>query len=461
MNRIILRYILTALTFAVAGCSPPAPSASHPERRPLASALATYVAPAAAAGETDDLSRALSPSDALTLRQALALALLHNPELAAASWEVRTAEARALQASLLPNPELESEVEEVAGEGPRGGLDAAEASLALSQLVELGGKRAHRTRVAAFEGELAGWDYEARRLELLGATARAFVAALAAQERLALAEDLVALARRGQETVAEKVKAGKVSAVEADKARVALATSRIERARARRGLAARRRELAALWGAQAATFERVEGDLERIGAVPSAAQLGRFLAEHPEVARWAVEVQHRQARLALERAGAVPDITVSGGVQYFNESDEGAFIFGVAVPLPVFDRNQGGIREALGELSKAREERRAAIARLSSELAAAHGEFAAAHDEVTALRSDVLPAAKAAYEAEREGYRQGKFAYLDVLDAQRTLFEARRQLIDALAAYHKAAADVERLIGQSLDSIATEARTKP
>ena len=42
---------------------------------------------------------------------------------------------------------------------------------------------------------------------------------------------------------------------------------------------------------------------------------------------------------------------------------------------------------------------------------------------------------------------------LEVLDAQRTLFEARGQYIDALAAYHKAVAEVERLLGEGFEAV--------
>ena len=52
-----------------------------------------------------------------------------------------------------------------------------------------------------------------------------------------------------------------------------------------------------------------------------------------------------------------------------------------------------------------------------------------------------------------QGFRQGKLGYVDVLGAQRTLFETREQLIEALAAYHTAVADVQRLVGQSLEAV--------
>ena len=59
----------------------------------------------------------------------------------------------------------------------------------------------------------------------------------------------------------------------------------------------------------------------------------------------------------------------------------------------------------------------------------------------------MLPAAQQAFEAVQQGYRQGKFDYLYVLDTQRTLFETQARYIDSVEAYHKARADVERLIG--------------
>ena len=60
-----------------------------------------------------DIPEITEPNGVLILRQALALALIHNPELRAFSWDVRISEARQLQANLRPNPQLKVEVEEV------------------------------------------------------------------------------------------------------------------------------------------------------------------------------------------------------------------------------------------------------------------------------------------------------------------------------------------------------------
>ena len=121
-----------------------------------------------------------------------------------------------------------------------------------------------------------------------------------------------------------------------------------------------------------------------------------------------------------------------------------------SVPLPIFDRNGAAATAANARLAKAFEERRAAQARVSVMLTEAHRALSTAYDEVTALRTTVVPGSQQTFEAVSEGYRLGKFGFLDLLDAQRTLIGSGSQYLRALSEYHKAAADVERLLGEPL-----------
>ena len=143
----------------------------------------------------------------------------------------------------------------------------------------------------------------------------------------------------------------------------------------------------------------------------------------------------------------MPDLTLSLGVRRLNEIDKFGFVAGVSIPLPLFNRNQGGIFEATRRLSKAEEERRTANVKVLATVSEIYQALSSSFTEAMILRNDALPGALSAFEASQEGYRQGKFGYLDVLDAQRTLFDVRRRYIDAVAAYHIAIADVKRLIG--------------
>lgn len=453
MSRWSLALLMIAMVISLTSCATPDIGAVWPEPRPLGKDFPTFQSPelpSAAVGAGRQLEE---PTGILTLRQALARALLQNPELAASSWEVRAGEARTLQAGLLPNPEIHVEVENFAGSGEFRGFNAAETTIALGQLVELGGKRLRRARVAALERDLAAWDYEAKRLDVFTQTTRAFVEVLSTQERLAVNADLVRLAEQVLSTVAERVRAGKVPPVEATKAQVALSTARIGLERAGRELTAARKRLTATWGSTIPSFERAEGALERTAAIPSAEQLAQRIGQNPDVARWVVEMTQRQAAMALEDARRIPNVTVGGGPRRLSETRDTALVFELAIPLVLFDRNQGARLEARYRLAKAGEERRAAEVRVHTELAATYAALSAAFIEATRLRDEVLPGARSAFEAANEGYRQGKFGFLEVLDAQRTLFEARSQYIEALAAYHQAVAEMERLIGEPLEAV--------
>jgi len=396
------------------------------------------------------------PTGALTLKHAQALALLRNPELKAFSLEIRAQDARALQAGLFPNPEIEIEVENFGGNDALQGFDSSEATFQLSQLIELAGKRPKRRRLASLERDLAGWDYKAKRADVLNGTTRAFVDVLAAQEGFSLMDELVSLSEEVLNTISERVKAGKVSPLEEIRAKVTYSTSLIDLERARRKLEASRKKLAALWGSGTPLFERVDGELERVAPIPSAAQLEGLISRNPDIARWTLELEQRDAAVKLEEAGRIPDLTVSGGIRRLKETDDNAFVMGLSIPLPFFDRNQGGLREALQRRAKAAEEQRAAELTVLNALAEAYQELSTAYAEAKALQQDVLPGAQTAFDAASEGYRQGKFGYLDVLDAQRTFFEARRQYIEALASFHRSAAAVERLTGTELDALSNE-----
>lgn len=421
-----------------------------PTARPLGRDIPTYRPPSSPGEEpARDLSLE-EPTGIITLREALAQALLKSPELAAFGWEVRSAEARILQAGAIPNPELEAAIEEFGGSGARRGFSGSEATLQLSQLIELGGKREKRTRVAELERDLAGWEYETKRLDVLTQTAQAFVEVVAAQRNLALAENILDLSQRFAEAVSERVKAGQVSPLEQARAEVVASTSRMDLERAQKELARAREQLAAAWGSTSSSFSRAEGGFEEIADLPPRDELLERSAQNPDFARWTTEMALRRAAIDLEKARTVPDVTIGAGVRRYAETDDDAFLVGLSIPIPVFGLNPGGVREATSALAQARENRRASEVAVRTALGRTYLALSAAHREILALRGEVLPAANEAFDAARQGYREGKFNFLQVIDAQRTLFEARGRYVDALTEYHKLKATLERLIGGPL-----------
>ena len=406
------------------------------------SALSQGVSQRPVVGEEALQTAATAPATPLSLTKAIELALEGSPEVAAATRQWEATEGQVLQGRARPNPELAYSLEDARSR-------TRTQSWQLNLPVELGGKRAARTKAAEKSREQAQAQLNELKAALRANVAAAYFDVLTAQERLVLAKDSVALAKSSTDTVAKRVAAGKVSPVEESKARVAEAGIRVELAQAASEQRNALSRLFALLGKIEAPFTVLEGKAENLPPVPKLADLQSLISSSPAVVLARIEVDRRKALTDLEQSKRVPDITVSAGIQRSNETQRNILLFGVSVPLPVFDRNQGNLLEALKLEDKARDELQGATVRLHSEVAQAQERLSTIAAEVQSLRQDVLPGAKSAYDAATIGFENGKFNFLEVLDAQRTYFTAKSQYLKALGEAHRAAADVDRLLGGS------------
>ena len=401
----------------------------------------------------EEMVQVTEPNDVLALGDVLALTLIHNPELKVFSLETRAAQARELQAGLWPNPKIKVEAENVGGTGELSGFDGAETTIQLSQLIELGGKSQKRKKVASLEKELSNLDYQNKQLEIFSDAAKAFISVLKAQENLQLSNELLELSEKSFETVEKRVNAGKDSPIEKTRASVALSKMKVLNLEAQRNLEYSRKRLAIFWGQDKPLFQQVAGNLEDIEPLPTLEELSNRLKLNPEYARWEAEIKRSQAVLDLEKSRAVGDITIGAGVQRFNETDDNAFVFGVSIPLPISDSNQGAKQEAVYNLAKSRAGQRAAWLKLQNEFNQTYQEFANAYGQATSLKNEVLSGAIEMFNASTIAYREGKVDYLNVLDAQRTLFDVKNEYIESLAAYHVARTEIERFIAREIESV--------
>ena len=390
------------------------------------------------------------PRGAITLKKAVALALLNNPQLQAFSFEQRAREARALQSDLMPNPQLEIMVEDAVGSGNFNGFNQSQTTIQLSQLVELGGKRAARLRANTLSKKLADWDYETKRMQVLTQVAKAYADVLKAQQQVSLTEDLVHLGEKFLNAVDERVRAGKVALLEKIKSEISLSSMQIELKKAQRELKVARINLSVTWGSHKAQYESALVDLFEISMIPTLESLMERLINNPDLARWTTETEQRQAVLDSELSKRIPDVTLQGGFRRLETTDDNALVFGISIPLQLFNRNQGAIEEARHKLGKVQAEKRAMEVSIKKNLLETYNTLVFFHSQVISIKAEILPGAQKAFDGINEGYRFGKFGYLDVLDSQKTFFQAKRQYLDSLANYHIAVADIERLIGEPL-----------
>jgi cobalt-zinc-cadmium efflux system outer membrane protein len=344
-------------------------------------------------------------------------------------------------------------LENVLGTGRTQGVRSLETTVQASQTFERGGKRENRVALAGREREVAAKEFAVRRAEILTDSAHAYIAVLAAQQRLALAAEPLKLARETVTAVEVRVNAGVASPAETARARAALAAAQADYARAEASLLTARAVLAATWGGVPADVSGVAGTLQIPDALPSEAAFLAKLATHPRLELQQALIAGRRAVLQLQQAQATQDVTASGGLRFLRDGTDAAFVAGFSVPIPYRNKNQGNIRAARENLAGAEQSVRAVEVELHVAFTAAWQDLTAAHLAAQNLRRIALPATEEAYAVVRRAYEQGQLPLIDVLDAQRALVAPGRELLDAEAAYAAALARAEALTDVSFPAL--------
>lgn len=403
-----------------------------------------FAAVIAAALCTAQVAAQEAPSAPLTLDAALDAARQISPALEAASADLRASSAARTVAGLRPNPSLEAQTENVTGSGPYRGFDSAETTVGFALPIELGGKRSARVGVAEAQGTRARVDAAIAEADLTLRVTQAFIAAVAAERRLGVARDQAGIAAEAFRAASVRVRAGRASPIEEQRADVLRINADAAAARAERDTAVARDTLARLIGRPVLTgldlawFERIDG----YGPGVRTSADGTLALAAADA-----EVTTADAQVRLARSQRIPDVTLSAGARRLEATNDTAAVFGVSVPLPLFNNGSAGVAQARAERDRAEARRRLVRVDAEQAIASAEAEVANAAADARNATGPALAAALEAARIARIGYREGKFSQLDLLDAERTLAETRAAAVDALAAWHDAKARLQRLTG--------------
>jgi len=386
-----------------------------------------------------------SAANALSVGEAVRRALAANPDLSAVRREWEATAGSLIQAGLRRNPEAGFLQEDI-----RDGRRTS--TFQLTVPIERGGKRDARIAVASRVREQAELGIDQYRADVRAAVMANYFQVLLAKERLKLAQESLSLSSGSADAAGKRVQAGKVSPVEETRARVAQAAAQAELARAESDVRTARQQLSSLWGDSANTYGDIAGAL----VLPAEGLPDEFvyqrLQNSPQLLRARLEVERWRATVNLEQARSVVDVAVTAGAKRDQASGTTMGVVGISIPIPIFDRNQGNIAEAVSREYKAQDELRAAEVRLTTQVSQAREQLRAARTEALTLQRDAVPGARSAYQAASQGFTLGKFSYLEALDAQRTLIGTQAQYLRALSDTYQAAAELERLLGISDDT---------
>jgi cobalt-zinc-cadmium efflux system outer membrane protein len=388
-------------------------------------------------------------SKVITLPWVLEKTLLSNARLQVFPYDIRVNEALILQAGIAPNPELSVELENVLGTGDKQGLDNAEVSLGLSQLIELGDKRQRRIDVAQAGERQTLTEYELLRLDILAQATRSYYQVLRLQALKGWNLERINIESKALKTIILRAKAGAVAQADVTKMALRLLRAKTVQQQLVGDTQIAKQRLAASWAGEV-HFDRVEGSLDILTDIPTAASVLNAIETAPQYLQL-LSVEHLMyAKRRMEESKAQFDITLGVGVRSYDGFDDGALMFNFAMPIPLSNPNQGNILAAKANEDKTMEQQGQIRVQLKLTLLEIHQTMVNNGQQASLLQEQLLPLAQQLLKETQTAYQTGQVTVLQLVDAQSELFNVERELIEAKVAVYQQKLELERITGQPM-----------
>ena len=391
----------------------------------------------------------------LNLSEAMALFIKQNLDLLIAKYGIESSKGQQITARLFPNPV--AQLGNVASFTQGNTLAKTGAfTMQVQQLFELAGKRGYRIESAGFGVQSAEADFEDA-IRQLGFTIKdAYYRVLVAQRRLALAEENRDRFARILDVNTIRFKKGYIAEVDLIRIRLQVVDFQsqvIESIQEGESARADLRQLLRLSPASKLElttemdYRRVDPDMGKLRSVA--------LDVRPDIKSRRAAVAQREADLKLAKAYRVPDVTIGAGysVQGSRGPDNQQMaILNLGVPLPLFNRNQGGIVQAEVGVQSAQAELDRTVNQVENQVDVAYHNLLQSRRLVEAYLAGVLEDARSTFTIVERAYERGGATILDLLDAARTSRTIQQNFIEALFSYQRNLFQLESSVGQEITS---------
>jgi cobalt-zinc-cadmium efflux system outer membrane protein len=396
-----------------------------------------------------------APVAHLSMDDAVRLALARNPSMAASRLDIDASKADEITAGLKPNPSVSFGADGLALFSPHRLTpsffgDDVSYSGTLDYTFERGGKRQRRMTVAADATGVTAQNVRDGERQLRFDTRQAFIDVLLAKAASDLADENLRSFSEVVDINQQRVQAGDLA--EAEFYRISLQKLEFQQdvSAASVALVQARAALRQLVG-----YESVADDFVVDGALaytPQAATLDDLkqvaLATRPDLLAANRAASLARDTAALERANRARD--VGGELSYTHTGPDNAIGVGVAIDLPVHDRNQGNIARADVAVRQAEATAAATRAAVITDVVNAYAAFQTSRDVVELFQSGYLDQARQSLDISRYVYQQGSGTLLDFLDAERTYRNTQVGDLQALAAYMTSVQQINLAVGKQV-----------
>jgi outer membrane protein TolC len=405
-------------------------------------------------------AQSLVPTDrAIILKEAIALALQHQPLLAQADAAAAAAASRTQQAvsGLRPTLSISSQYtrsgpEQAGAAGAGSSGSAYTTGLSAEQLLyDFGKSRSRVSQARSLEGS-AHQAFAQTRQDAIAQVKQAYYRFLQDQ-RLVVVQRRNVSDQQAHLTLARaRFQVGTAPRADVIKAETAVAEAILSLSTAENAAALSRINLNLAMGIDVRAPTRIEEADEPAPKIADQASLVETaLAKRPDYTQARFNLEAAKVAVRLARTGNRPGVYAAAtqGLRgnSFPPSDS-SWTYGVNVQWPLFDAGltAGKVREAQANLRSAEASLRQAEQTVASEVVQAYLNLQTAEQQVTVAKAEVANAEESLRVATGR-YETGVAIYIEVLDAQRDLLTAETNQVNSLHNLSTARAALKRALG--------------
>ena len=415
--------------------------------------VSAYPSSAASPSPATEQATVASKTLRLSVNDALGLFLSQNLDVLIAKYGIEYTKGQEVTARLFPNPLLSVGTQSSYTQG-RTLSNSGQLYTQVAQLFELAGKRGYRIESAGFGTQSAEATFEDA-VRQLGFTVKdTYFRIQLAQRRLVLAEENRERFSRilGINTI--RFNKGYIAEVDLIRIRLQVVDFQSQVIHALQEAESARGDLRQLLRLSPKTVLELTTELEFRWIDPDIEKLQvTALAERPDIRAKRHTVSQRESDLKLAKAYRIPDVTIGAGyaIQGAQGPDNpGQVALSAGIPLPLFNRNQGGIRQAEISLQTAEADLDKSVNLVENEVDVAYRNLLQSRRLVEAYFGEVLEDARATVTIVERAYERGGATIIDLLDAARTSRTIQQNYIEALFTYQHHLFQLESAVGQEI-----------
>ncbi len=417
--------------------------------------VSAYPSDAASPSPAPEQATVASKALRLSVNDALGLFVSQNLDVLIAKYGIEYRKGQEVTARLFPNPLLSVGTLSSYTQG-RTLSNSYQLFTQASQLFELAGKRGYRIESAGFGTQSAEAAFEDA-VRQLGFTVKdTYFRIQLAQRRLVLAEENRDRFSRILEINTIRFKKGYIAEVDLIRIRLQMVDFHSQVIRSLQEAESARGDLRQLLWLSPKTllelttelgFRRIDPDIETLRVAA--------LDLRPDIRAKRHTFSQRESDLKLAKAYRIPDVTIGAGyaIQGAQGPDNpGQVALNAGIPLPLFNRNQGGILQAEVSLQSAEADLDKTVNLVENEVEVAYRNLLQSRRLVEAYVGDVLEDARSSLTIVERAYERGGATILDLLDAARTSRTIQQNYIEALFNYQHHLFQLESAVGQEIRS---------